>query len=107
VLRADCLARPGCDPGEGTLLSALKLVSATLTVGLTPGFSCLILAGLRVRVPLLESGVLGIALSLAVVQGDRGHAAAARSAARGAVVLAGGCAGLGLLAAWRARRAPG
>jgi len=56
-------------PGEGALLSGLKLVSAALTVGLVPGVLCLLASGLATQVSLLETAALGIAVSLAIAQG--------------------------------------
>ena len=94
--------------GQGAVLSAIKLVSATLAVGLVPGMLCLLLAGVPARASLLEVAALGIALSFAIVQVFTIvilllHIPVAGAAA----VLAWGCAGASLVAAWRERRVPG
>jgi hypothetical protein len=95
-------------PGEGALLSGLKLVSASLTVGLVPGVLCLLASGLAVQVSLLEVAVLGIALSLAIAQGFTMVILLLHVPVAGAVlVLAVGCVVGGLLVAWRERRRPG
>jgi hypothetical protein len=98
----------GIVPGEGALLSGVKLVCATLTVGLIPGLLCLLFSGLPARVSLLEVAALGIALSLAIVQALTMailllHVPVASAAA----ALAWGCVVGGLLVVWRCRRAPG
>jgi len=95
-------------PGEGALLSGLKLVSAALTVGLVPGVLCLLASGLATQVSLLETAALGIALSLAIAQGFTMVILLLHVPVGGAAMtLAAGCVGGGLLVTWRARRAPG
>jgi hypothetical protein len=98
----------GAVPGEGALLSALKLVSATLTVGVIPGLLCLLLSRLPARVSLLELAALGIALSLAIAQGLTMVIVLLHVPVKAAaVLLAWGCVGGGLLAAWKERGVPG
>jgi hypothetical protein len=98
----------GALPGEGAFLSALKLVSASLTVGLVPGLLCLIASGLVEQVSLLEAVALGIALSLAIAQAFTVVILLLHLPVTGAVVtLAVACLGGGLLATWRAWRRPG
>ena len=98
----------GTVPGEGALLSGLKLVSAALTIGLVPGLLCLLFSGLPARVSLLEEAALGIALSLAIVQGFTMAIVLLHvPVASAAPALAWGCVGASLLAVWKCRRAPG
>jgi len=95
-------------PGEGPLLSSLKLVSASLTVGLVPGVLCLLASGLAARVSLLETAALGIALSLAIAQGFTMVIILMHVPVTAAVtILVCGCVGGGLLAAWKERRSTG
>jgi len=95
-------------PGEGALLSGLKLVSAALTVGLVPGALCLLASGLAPQVSLLETAALGIALSLAIAQGFTMVILLLHVPVAGAVVvLAVACVAGGLLVTWRQWRALG
>src|SRR5439155_24287999 len=98
----------GAVPGEGALLSGLKLVSAALTVGLVPGVLCLLASGLAARLSLLETAALGIALSLAIAQACTMVVLLLHVPVAGAaMVLAACCVGGGLLVIWRAWREPG
>ena len=98
----------GIVPGEGALLSGVKVVCATLTVGLIPGLLCLLCSGVPARFSLLELGALGVALSLAVVQGMTVAILLLHMPVMSAAsALAWGCVCGGLLVAWRCRRAPG
>jgi hypothetical protein len=98
----------GAVPGEGALLSCLKLVSAALTVGLVPGVLCLLASGLATRLSLLETAALGIALSLAIAQACTMVILLLHVPVAGAaMVLAACCVGGGLLVIWQAWREPG
>ena len=98
----------GAIPGEGAFLSGLKLVSASLTVGLVPGALCLLASGLAKQLSLLEVAALGVALSLAIAQGSTMVVLLLHvPVTTAAVALAAGCLGGGLLVAWRERRRRG
>jgi hypothetical protein len=98
----------GALPGEGAIVSGLKLVSASLTVGLVPGLLCLLASGLATQLSLLETAALGIAVSLAIVQAVTMVILLLHVPVAGAAVaLTAGCVGGGLLVMWRARHGPG